>query len=76
MPVHVCHLYYPHTNIVLCYIVKDHHLHPILNKDLKQAAVEANKGVAKNILKNLVELKRSNRSEYIHKLDNTNEFFI
>ena len=36
------------TKIVLCYIVKDHHLHPILSKDLKQAACEANQKGAKN----------------------------
>ena len=33
----------PHTTkIVLCYIVKDHHLHPILSTQLKKAACEAN----------------------------------
>ena len=29
------------TKIVLCYIVKDHHLHPILSEDLKKFACEA-----------------------------------
>ena len=38
----------PHTTkIVLCYIVKDHHLHPILSTQLKKAACEANQGRAK-----------------------------
>ena len=63
----------PHTNIVLCYVVKDHHLQSILDKDLKQAAVEANKGGSKIILKNLVELKWSSRSENIIKVDDINE---
>ena len=35
-------------NIVFCYVVKDHHLHPILSKDLKQAACEANQKGARN----------------------------
>ena len=62
-----------HTNIVLCYIVKDHHLHPILDNQLKKAVCEANKEGAKNILKNLVELKWSNRTENILKLDDIND---
>ena len=45
------------TKIVLCYIVKDHHLQPNLNKDLKRAACEANKGGTKNLLKNMNEYK-------------------
>ena len=63
----------PQTRIVICYIIKDHHLHLILDKELKQAACEANKGGAKNIFKNLLELKWRNRSESIIKLNDINE---
>ena len=52
---------------------KAHHLHQILDKELKRAACEANKGGAKNILKNLVELKWRKRSDNILKFDTIND---
>lgn len=54
----------PHrTRIVLCYIIKDHNLHPILSNDLKRAVCEANQGGAKNLLKCMNEKIRKNKTK-------------
>lgn len=53
--------------------MKDHHLHPILDKQLKTAVTEANRGSSKNLLKHLIEFKWLRKSGKIIRLDELNE---
>ena len=56
------------SNISLVFIVKDHHLFPITDEQLKTIATKANQGGAKNLLKYMIEFKWQRRNENVHKL--------
>ena len=57
-------------DVSLVFIVKDHHLFPITDEQLKTIASKANQGGAKNLLKHMIEVKWQRRNENVHKLSN------
>ena len=57
-----------HPDVVLVFIVKDHHLFPITDEKLKKIASKANQGGAQNLLKYMIEVKWSRRNENVCKL--------
>ena len=57
-----------HPDVVLVFIVKDHHLFPITDEQLKTIASKANQGGAKNLLKYMIEVKWQRRNENVCKL--------
>ena len=57
-----------HPRVVLVFIVKDHHLFPITDEELKTLASKANQGGAKNLLKYMAEVKWRRRNENVQKL--------
>ena len=60
----------PHSDIVLVYIVKDHHCFPITDEKLKIVASKVNqRGGCDNLLKHMCDLKWSRRHENVQKLD-------
>ena len=56
------------SNITLVFFVKDHHLFPITDEQLKTVAAKANQGGAQNLLKYMIEVKWQRRNENVHKL--------
>ena len=61
------------TNVVLVYIVKDHHCHPITDEKLKIVASKANQGGCDNLLKYMCDLKWSRRHENVTKIESVEE---
>ena len=62
-----------HPDIVLVYIVKDHHCFPITNENLKIVAAKANQGGCDDLMKHMSELKWSRRHENIDKIETVHE---
>ena len=56
------------TDVILVFIVKDHHCFPITDETLKKVASKANQGGAQNLLKYMIEVKWSRRNENVCKL--------
>ena len=57
------------TNVVLVYIVKDHHCFPITNEKLKIVASKANQGGCDDLLKHMSDLKWTRRHENVTKIE-------
>ena len=64
----VAHIAPTSRDITLVFIVKDHHLFPITDEQLKTLASKANQGGAKNLLKYMAEVKWRRRNENVQKL--------
>ena len=63
------------VDVLLVYIVKDHHLHPITNEKLKLIAAKYGQGGCDNLLKHLSEMKWTRRHDNIIKIDNKDDSF-
>ena len=63
------------TNVVLVYIVKDHHCYPITDEKLKIVASKANQGGCDDLLKYMTDIKWTRRHENVTKLNNINEIY-
>lgn len=63
-----------HPDIVLVYIVKDHHCHPITNEKLKLIASKANQG--KDLFKHMIDLKWSKSHDKVKKLKNSDDIAL
>ena len=62
-------------NVLLVYIVKDHHCYPITEERLKLTAAKANQGGSDNLLKYMTEMKWSRNHEFVHKLDKFDDIY-
>ena len=61
------------SNIVLVFVVKDHHLFPVTNEKLKNVACKASQGGCDDLLKHMTELKWTRRHENIVKIGTIHE---
>lgn len=64
-----------HPDIVLVYIVKDHHYFPITDEKLKLFASKANRRGVENLLKHISDLKWSRSHENISRLKYVDDMF-
>ena len=64
-----------HPDIVLVYIVNDHHYFPITDEKLKLLASKADRGGVDNLLKHISDLKWSRRHENIFRLKYVDDIF-
>ena len=62
-------------DVLLVYIVKDHHCYPITEERLKLTAAKANQGGCDNLLKYMSEMKWSRNHEFVHKLDKLDDIY-
>ena len=61
------------SNILLVYIVKDHHCYPITNEKLKILASKANQGGCNDLLKHMCDLKWTRRHDNVTKIKSVND---
>ena len=62
-------------DVLLVYIVKDHHCYPVTEERLKLTAAKANQGGCDNLLKYMTEMKWSRNHEFVHKLDKFDDIY-
>lgn len=61
------------SNILLVYIVKDHHCYPITNEKLKIVASKANQGGCNDLLKHMSDLKWTRRHDNVTKIKSVDD---